>query len=158
MVEYLEVNNYSDVKKIAKINKSLKLNKCNIIAIYLPGCIHCKLLHPQWRIAANKMNNRNGIISFINTKFSHKLNVDTSNVYGYPHIFAIKNKKYIEYNGPRDNRSLYKWMSSMCLKIRNLQKNNQKSNQESNQKTTKRQIIKKLVEERIKIFMELIFL
>ena len=131
MVEYLEVNNYNDVKKIMKINKSLKVNKCNIIAIYLPGCIHCKLLHPQWRIAANKMTNRNGIISFINTKFKHKLNIDTSNVYGYPHIFAIKNKKYIEYNGPRDNRSLYKWMSSMCPK-------NKQSTKKKTKKTTKK--------------------
>ena len=139
MVEYLEVNNHSDVKKIAKINKSLKLNKCNIIAIYLPGCIHCKLLHPQWRIAANKMNNRNGIISFINTKFSHKLNVDTSNVYGYPHIFAIKNKKYIEYNGPRDNRSLYKWMSSMCPKNKKpTKKITKKATKKANNKKTRR--------------------
>lgn len=115
MVQYLEIKN--SASNIGKINKSLKLNRCNIIAIYMPGCIHCEMLHPEWKKAARKLSktsDNNGIVSFINMKYMNQLNINTSNVFGFPHVVAIKNGKEINYNGPRDNISLYKWMSTLC--------------------------------------------
>ena len=115
MVQYLEINN--NESKIGKINKSLKTNHCNIIAIYMPGCFHCEMLHPEWKIAAKKLSkvsNNQGIVSFINMKYMNHLNVNTSNVIGFPHIFAIKNGNQVLYNGPRDNTSLFKWMLTLC--------------------------------------------
>ena len=121
MVQYLEINN--NESKIGKINKSLKTNHCNIIAIYMPGCFHCEMLHPEWKIAAKKLSkvsNNQGIVSFINMKYMNHLNVNTSNVIGFPHIFAIKNGNQVLYNGPRDNTSLFKsdaatWLCSFSL-------------------------------------------
>lgn len=115
MVQYLEIK--SSVSNISKINKSIKSNRCNIIAIYMEGCIHCQMLHPEWKKAAKKLakvSNNNGIVSFVNMKYMNQLNINTSDIYGFPHIVAIKNGKQITYTGSRDNASLFTWMSSMC--------------------------------------------
>ena len=96
MVQYLEINN--NESNIGKINKSLNSNNCNIIAIYMPGCIHCEMLHPEWKIAAKKLSkvsNNHGIVSFIDMKYMNQLNINTSNIIGFPHIVAIKKGKHV---------------------------------------------------------------
>ena len=132
MVQYLEIHNFKDVKKISKINNSLKSKKCNIIAIYLTGCGFCQLLHPEWKKAANKMKNANGTISYVNTEFQNNLNINTSEIIGFPYIVAIKNNKQMVYNGERDANSLYNWMSSICPS-----KINKKKTQKRKKKQTK---------------------
>ena len=55
------------------------------------------------------------------------------------YMFDVENKKYIEYNGPRDNRSLYKWMSSMCPKNKKpTKKITKKATKKVNNKKTRR--------------------
>lgn len=143
MVQYLEIK--SNASNISKINKSLKSNRCNIIAIYMEGCIHCQMLHPEWKKAAKKLakaSNNNGIVSFVNMKYMNQLNINTSNVYGFPHIVAIKNGKEITYSGPRDNASLFTWMSSMCpsraTRKKNPKNNKTKHKRRRGKKQTKR--------------------
>ena len=138
MTQYIEINNFSDVKKITKINNNLNKKSCNIIAIYLEGCIHCKMLHPEWKKAAKKMKNRKGIVSFINMKYQNNLHIDTSNVYGFPYIFAIKNNNQIEYEGSRDATSLFNWMSSICPS----EKKTKKKKKKKIRKQTRRKTIK----------------
>ena len=137
MVQYLEIK--SSASNISKINKSLKSNRCNIIAIYMEGCIHCQMLHPEWKKAAKKMakkSNNNGIISFVNMKYMNQLNINTSTIYGFPHMVAIKNKREIIYTGPRDSASLFKWMSSMCPSRATRKKNS--NNKKHGKKQTRR--------------------
>ena len=140
MIQYLEIKNSSN--GINKINNSLKKNKCNIIAVYLQGCIHCKLLHPEWKKAANKLkkSKRMGIVSFINMEYMNKLHINTSNVYGFPHIMAIKDGKQIIYNGPRDSLSLFNWMISICPVSINKTKKNRKLNKKRKQTRRKKNL------------------
>ena len=146
MVQYLEIKN--NALNISKINKSLKLNHCNIIAVYMPGCIHCEMLYPEWKKAGQKLSkssNSNGIVSFINMKYMNQLNINTSSIIGFPHIVAIKNGKELTYNGPRDNMSLYKWMSTLCpsksikKKSQTRKKKQSKNKRKKNKRTRKMQ-------------------
>ena len=117
MVQYLEVNDNNQLNNLNKINKRLNSKKCNLITIYMPGCVHCEMLHPEWKISAKKLNkvtNNDGIVSFVNMQYMNQLNINTSSVYGFPHIVAIKNGQQHIYIGPRDNESLFKWMLTMC--------------------------------------------
>jgi len=127
MVQYLEVNNNNQLNNLSKINKSLNSKKCNLITIYMSGCVHCEMLHPEWKTAykkINKVTNNDGIISFVNMQYMNQLNINTSGVYGFPHIVAIKNGEYHTYNGSRDNESLFKWMLTMCpSQVNNIIKN-----------------------------------
>ena len=142
MVQYLEIKN--NKSNISKINNSLKLNRCNIIAIYMEGCIHCQMLHPEWKKAANKLSkvsNNPGIVSFVNMKYMNQLNINTSNVYGFPHIVAIKNGNQLSYNGPRDNISLFQWMLSICpshMTVKKTRKRRKTQTKRKRKKQTKR--------------------
>lgn len=146
MVQYLEIKN--SASNISKINKSLNLNHCNIIAIYMTGCIHCEMLYPEWKKAAQKLSktsNNKGIVSFVNMKYMNQLNINTSSVIGFPHIVAIKDGKEINYNGPRENMSLFKWMSTLCpsksikKKSQTRKKKQSKNKRKKNKRTRKLQ-------------------
>lgn len=142
MVQYLEVNDSN--KNIEKINNSLKNNHCNIIAIYMNGCIHCKMLHPEWKKAAlkiSKSNKMKGIISFVNMDYMNQLNINTSSVFGFPHIVAIKNNNENIYNGSRDNISLFKWMSNICPVVKKTKKRKVKKTTRKKRKLTRRKKI-----------------
>jgi len=144
MVKYLEIK--SSASNIQKINNSLNLNRCNIMAIYMEGCIHCQMLHPEWKKAAKKLaqvSNNNGIVSFINMKYMNQLNINTSGIYGFPHIVAIKHGKEINYTGSRDYLSLFKWMSSICPSKATRKKNPKNSKTKRKRRHGKKQTKRK---------------
>ena len=110
MVEIIELKENDEV---FDFNKQIDNNRKIICVVYMPGCMHCEMLKPIWSdVSKNVKNKYNGdaLIAMLHMNAADKLEKQIPNLEGYPHITAINNGKYIDYNEQRDAENIEKFM------------------------------------------------
>ena len=117
------------------INNELKKKKM-IVAFIAHWCHHCKELLPTWYSVIQKLKNKksNVIILTVPEEFMGQLNCDT-NIRGFPTIRVFKSgKKMLDYNGPRDEKHLEKFILSHLKDKRNVKSRKRKINPKKKRK------------------------
>ena len=110
MVEIIELKENDEV---FDFNEQINNNRKIICVVYMPGCMHCEMLKPIWSdVSKNVKNKYNGdaLIAMLHMNAADKLEKQIPKLEGYPHITAINNGKYIDYNKPRDAENIEKFM------------------------------------------------
>ena len=150
-------------KKKVKTDRSEVLKLFNkdtpmFIEFYANWCGHCKTLAPEWKKLTETIETKHkdknlGIVS-VESGVIHK-DIDTVlkqvnlTVNGFPTIGLIKNKKFIPYNGKRDEASMLKFIKKEAWGImtgggtrRKTSKRKRSQHKRSKRKTSKRKTSK----------------
>ena len=121
----------NDIDKLVSIDKAkVKTDRSEVLKLfnkdtpmfiefYANWCGHCKTLAPEWKKLTETIETKHkdknlGIVS-VESGVIHK-DIDTVlkqvnlTVNGFPTIGLIKNKKFIPYNGKRDEASMLKFI------------------------------------------------
>ena len=106
-----------DALSIVRINEALSKKIPIVIAFYMDGCGYCEELKPEWTAAAETVKHSRGygnspsIIALVNMSAMGQLRLETSHVYGFPHIVAVSNGQHqTTYPGARERSALSSWM------------------------------------------------
>ena len=144
-----------DINKNAKTNPSdvLKIyndNKPMFIEFYANWCGHCKTLENEWEklvksAEEDKTINNLAIVSVesgvIHKDISKMQTEMKLNVNGFPTIGAIKNKKFIPYEGGRDATSMLAFIKADVLS--NKQKGGTGKKRTGKRRTVKKRTVKR---------------
>jgi hypothetical protein len=122
-------NRKSRNKKNKKYYKKTKTHKKQKILpivygkLHMTGCIHCKMLVPEWEMVKDRMKIHMNVIchDIEQTEESIKLPLFNNNYKpyeplepqgGYPTIYKLHRRggQIIYYKGPRDNQSILQWL------------------------------------------------
>jgi len=89
----------------------LKDNEVSLVMFYAPWCGHCKSLKPAFEAAAKVLKSAKNpvILGKVDATVETTLGSDYS-ISGYPTLFIFKSGQKLEYDGPRDEAGIIKYM------------------------------------------------